>query len=93
MPLFECQACQFVTTLKTNYKRHCKTQKHQRNIKNVITPEDHLKMENQQLKEENYKIRLDFAKRETELTKDKYESILRERDKRERVEKIRLSIK
>ena len=87
MPLFECKACQFVTTLKTNYKRHCKTQKHQRNIKNVITPEDHLKMENQQLKEENYKIRLDFAKRETELTKDKYESILRERDKRESMQK------
>jgi len=85
---YKCDACKFYTDLRSNYLRHCGTQKHAKNLKRQQqenSKTQRLEVENETLKNEKMRLELEFAKRETELTRDKYESILRERDKKETV--------
>lgn len=75
---YQCHSCMFYTDLKSNYLRHCTTKKHARNHRKK---EDDLEAQKQEFQKEKMRMELEFAKRETELTREKYESILRERDK------------
>ena len=47
MVLYSCKHCNFSTNIKTHYKRHLKTKKHQRNINPDYNIEEEIALKNQ----------------------------------------------
>jgi hypothetical protein len=61
--LYECLACSYKTTLKTNYQRHMQSEKHLKNgtqkeniLEKILMEMQELRKENKELKEQNTKI-------------------------------------
>ena len=55
MVLYSCKHCNFTSKLKTDYKRHLKTKKHQRNINPDYNIEEEMALKNQKEPQKNQK--------------------------------------
>ena len=65
MPLYSCEACNFSTKIKTQYKQHLQTKKHSKNTKEITPNNEIPKIENPEGSTKEHKYRKLGAQRST----------------------------